>query len=140
MGKYRSSATRRQKPKDQGPHFVWRGLGCVMMIIIPVISYAAATLTIDYGLAHNWAIPYQLLGAPRLPALLYKSNAIVALFSPLLKIQHLYAYLAVGVLYMMFISGVISIIYAAVYRVLGPSRWGPMDMPPPKFKPKKYTR
>jgi len=140
MGKYRSSARRVEKPKDQGPHFVWRGLGCMMMIIIPAISYAAATLTIDYGLAHSWSIPYQLLGYPKLPDLIYKSNALVALLAPITRIQNLYAYLGLGILYMIVISGTISIIYAAIYSMLGPSRWGPMDMPPPKFKPKKYTR
>lgn len=140
MGKYRSSARRKEKPIEQGTHYIWRGLGCLMMIIIPVISYAAATLTIDYGLAHSWTIPYQLLGTPRLPKLFYDVDAFWAVFGPLTRIQNLYAYLAVCFLYMMTLSGIISVIYAAAYRVLGPSRWGPMDMPPPKFKTKKYTR
>jgi hypothetical protein len=140
MGKYRSSATRRQKPVDTGPHVIWRGLGCLMMIIIPVISYAAATLTVDYGLSHNWTIPYQLLGTPRLPSVFYDVDILWMVFGPLTKIQNLYAYLGIGILYMITLSGMISVIYAFVYRILGPSRWGPMDMPPPKFKTKKYTR
>ena len=140
MGKYRSSATRRQKPVDTGPHVIWRGLGCLMMIIIPVISYAAATLTVDYGLFHNWTIPYQLLGTPRLPSVFYDVDILWMVFGPLTKIQNLYAYLGIGILYMITLSGMISVIYAFVYRILGPSRWGPMDMPPPKFKTKKYTR
>ncbi len=50
MGKYRSSATRRQKPADQGPHVIWRGLGCLMIVIIPVISFAFAYELVNYGL------------------------------------------------------------------------------------------
>ncbi len=140
MGKYRSSATRRQKPVEQGPHFVWRGLGCLMMIIIPVISFASAYEIVNYGLDHNWTIPYQLLGNPQLPDFIRQSNALWSVFRPIAGIQHFYAYASFGILIMILLSGSISVIYAIAYRILGPSRWGPLDMPPPKFKPKKYTR
>jgi hypothetical protein len=40
----------------------------------------------------------------------------------------------------MVISTVISMIYAVVYRIVNPVRYGPMDEPPPKIKAKKYTR
>lgn len=140
MGKYRSSAVRRQKPVDTGPHFIWRGLGCLMMIIIPAISFASAHELVDYGLKHNWSIPYQLLGTPKLPEVIYKSSALLAVFGRITQIQNFYAYLALGILIMIVLSGMISVGYAFIYRFLGPSRWGPMDMPPPKFKTKKYTR
>ncbi|MBI5825735.1 MAG: hypothetical protein HZB18_17035 [Chloroflexi bacterium] len=140
MGKYRSSAVKREKPKSQGPHFIWRGLGCLMMIIIPAISIAAGYETVNYGLAHEWTIPYQLLGTPRLPEIIYKSDALWAVFGRITGIQHFYAYAVIGILYMIGLSGFISFIYALVYRMISPSRWGPMDAPPPKFRPKKYTR
>lgn len=140
MGKYRSSARPIQKPLDTGPHVIWRGLGCLMMIIIPVISYAAAYEIVNYGLANSWTIPYQLLGTPQLPEFIRKSNALWSLFSPITRVQNFYAYAAFGTLIMVMISGAISVFYAIAYRILGPSRWGPLDMPPPKFKTKKYTR
>ena len=140
MSKYRSSATRRQKPRDTGPHFVWRGLGCLMMIIIPIISFASAYEIVKYGLVHKWPIPYQLMGTPHLPDIIHKSNALWFVFGRLTGIQNFYAYLSIGILIMILLSGAISVIYAIIYRALGPSRWGPLDMPPPKFKTKKYTR
>ena len=140
MGKYRSTAKPKQKPLDTGQHVIWRGLGCLMMVIIPVISYAAAYEIVNYGLTNGWIIPYQFLGTPQLPELIRKSNALRALFRPITSIQNFYAYVAFGTLIMVLISGTISVIYAVVYRILGPSRWGPLDMPPPKFKTKKYTR
>ena len=140
MGKYRSSAKPIQKPLDTGPHVIWRGLGCLMMVIIPVISYAAAYEIVNYGLTNGWIIPYQFLGTPQLPELIRKSNALWALFRPITSIQNFYAYVAFGTLIMVLISGTISVIYAVVYRILGPSRWGPLAMPPPKFKTKKYLR
>lgn len=140
MGKYKSSATRREKPKPKGPHFIWTGLGCLMMIIIPVISFAAAYETVNYGLDHEWSLPYQLLGTPQLPEIVYKSDALWSVLGPLTNIKNLYAYAAVGFLFMILLSGIISFIYAVIYRMLGPSRWGPLDVPPPRIKTKKYTR
>ncbi len=140
MGKYKSSATRRQKPVDSGPHVIWRGLGCIMMIIIPVISFALAYELVNYGLNNNWSIPYQLLGTPQLPDLIRKSDALWSVFGRITVIQNFYAYAAVGILIMVTLSGSISVIYAIIYRIIGPSRWGPTDMPPPKFKTKRYTR
>jgi hypothetical protein len=140
MGKYRSSAVRRQKPLQQGPHFVWRGLGCLMMIIIPIVSFASAIEIVNYGLAHRWSIPYQLLGTPQLPDLIRKSTALWSIFGRITTIPNFYAYATFGIFIMILLSGSISVIYALIYRFLAPSRWGPMDMPPPKFKTKKYTR
>ena len=111
-----------------------------MHAIIPVISFATAFDLATYGLAHQGSTPYQLLGTPQLPEIVYKSNALWMIFGRLTGIQHLYAYASIDTLTMILLSGIISVIYAAIYRMLGPARWGPMDMPPPKFKPKKYTR
>lgn len=140
MGKYTSSARKVQKPKSEGPHAVWRGIGCIMMLIIPAISISAGYQTVNYGLEHNWAIPYQLLGIPRLPEFFYKSNGLLTIFGPITYIQNFYAHAAVSFLYMVLIGGVISVLYAVVYRMIAPSRYGPTDAPPPKIKTKKYTR
>ena len=37
-------------------------------------------------------------------------------------------------------SGVLSIVYAIIYQVVGPPRYGPLDEPAPKKRAKRYTR
>lgn len=140
MGKYRTNSRVVQKPLPEGPHVIWRGIGCLMMILIPAISIAAGVETIKYGLDHGWTIPYQLLGTPQLPEVFYKSSGLMTIFGPMIRTQNFYAYAAVSFSYMVVIGGVISVIYAAVYRMIGPARYGPLDAPPPKIKTKKYTR
>lgn len=140
MGKYSSLSRKRITPKSDGPHEIWRGIGCLMMLIIPAISIAAGVSTVNYGLKHNWPIPYQLLTAPVLPKFFYKSSGLLAIFYPLTQIQNFYAYVAVSILYAILIGGVISLVYAIIYRLVGPSRYGPLDAPPPKIKTKRYTR
>ena len=140
MGKYSSSARKRTIPKPERPHAVWRGIGCLMMLLIPAISIAAGAETIYYGLDHHWPIPYQLLGVPRLPDIFYKSNGLITLFSPFTRIAHFYAIAVASLIYTTFLGGIISMVYAVIYRFTGPSRYGPTDAPPPSIKTKKYTR
>ncbi len=140
MGKYSGSSRKVVKAKPEGEHPIWRGIGCIMMLIIPVISIAAGVETVNYGLANGWTIPYQLLGTPELPEFFYKSSGLMTIFGPLTTLQNFYAHAALSFIYMVTLGGVISVLYAIVYRAIGPSRYGPTDAPPPKIRTKKYTR
>lgn len=140
MGKYRSSVVKRTRTTMERPHAIWRGIGCLMMIIVPIISAAAGYETIQLGIRNGWAIPPQLLGAPRLPEIFYLSSGLRMVFGPLTNIPHLYGYAVATIVYMMGIGGIVSVIYAIVYRLVGPPRYGPLDEPPPKVKIKKYSR
>lgn len=140
MGKYRSSARVKAAPKSDGPHAIWRGIGCVMMIIIPAISIATGMMAVTYGIANRWPIPYQLLGTPRFPDIFYKSNGLMIILSPIISIQNFYAIAVASIIIMIFLGGIISLVYGIIYRVTGPSRYGPTDAPPPNIKTKKYTR
>jgi hypothetical protein len=142
MGRYSSSSTQREssisKPKQ--PHEIWRGIGCLMILVIPAISIAAGYLTVTYALDHRWPIPYELLGTPHLPEIIYKSTGLQTIFVPLTRIPNFYANALASILYMVVISGLISIIYAVVYGMIGPSRYGPTDAPPPKVRVTKKSR
>jgi hypothetical protein len=124
-------------------HPIWRGIGCVFMVLIPFISYAAGVLTVDFGLAHNWPIPYQLLRPITFPDWLYKSSAVAQLLGYITSSKNFYAFLAyasAAVVYMILLGGVLSVVNAFVYQVIGPPRWGPQDVPPPKIKTKAFKR
>lgn len=140
MGKHSSSVRKIVKRRSEGPHAIWRGIGCIMMLIIPAISISAGYQTVNYGLLNKWTFPFQLLGYVTLPDFFYKSSGLMTVFGPLTRIPNIYAYAAVSILYMVVLGGLISMIYALVYRMTGPARYGPTDAPPPKIKTKKYTR
>ena len=128
------------KSRYEETHYIWRGIGCLMAIIIPAMSIAAAIETVNYGLENRWPIPYQLLQPMRLPSIFYSTEGLRTIFNPLSAIPHLYAIVAIGLIYMVFASGLISVVYAAVYRMVGPSQYGPTDAPPTKFKATKKSR
>jgi hypothetical protein len=50
------------------------------------------------------------------------------------------AILVLTVVYIVFIAGALSVVYAFMYRLAAPSRYGPMDEPPMSRKVKKYKR
>lgn len=140
MSKYRSSTLVKVKDRTRQPHYLWRGIGCVMMIVIPVISYVSGKLVIDALIKARYYIPLQLLGRPELPSLFYKSNGLMVILGPIIRINNLYAYLTATFLIMLLLSGTMSLVYAVIYRMFGPSRYSPLDAPPPKYKAKTYKR
>jgi hypothetical protein len=143
MSNYSDSSVQKKssisKPKELSP--IWRGIGCMMILGIPVISIAAGVATVQLVLDNKWGIiPRQLLGHPRLPDIFYKSSGLMYIFNPLTKIKDFYADAVVSLIYILLISGIISVIYSAIYNIVGPSRYGPTDEPPIKTRRTKKSR
>ena len=112
MGKY-TSIKRAPIPRPVGPHPVWRGIGCVMALIIPILSYVGGRLTVETGLADGWSIiPYQLLGNVTPAAALWKIDSLVPLLGFIQAQQNLYAILIFALLYLVVLTAVVVVIYA----------------------------
>jgi hypothetical protein len=138
MGRY-SPTTIRPKPKIEGPHPVWRGIGCILMIVVPIISLGLAELTVQ----SNWAqlyVPYQLLGYPVMPAILWKPGFLDPVLGFIQGLPNFYGVLVLFLLYLIVIGAFVSVGNAYLYKTLGPPRYGPQDAPPPKIKARPYKR
>jgi hypothetical protein len=116
MSKYNQSYLRStSKPRPWSIHPIWRGIGCILIILIPILSFAAAKLLVQENLQQKWVqIPDELKGSIDVPSLG----------------QILYADLAVTVILLVIGFGLLTIVYALIYRIFGPSPYGPMDVPP----------
>lgn len=138
MGRYE---IRQVVPKRRSEiHPVWRGIGFVIILIIPILAYAGADVLVRYGLENRWPIPYQLIGQPRLPSFIWKMPVLPQVLRPIFGWTNLYANLVVAIILIILLAGFFSFIYAMMYRVIGPPRYGPTDVPPPKIKTKPYKR
>jgi hypothetical protein len=122
MGKYSSHVRQAPIPRNQGVHPVMRGIGCVMMIIVPILAYGSAILLVNYGVSQGWPIPPDWLGTPTFNPLLWRLQGLTT------------------VLITVVIGGIMSMIYGYIYTIFGPPRYGPTDAPPERIKVKKYTR
>lgn len=138
MGVYNPNM-RQSPPPPAEPHPIWRGLGCIISLIMPIIAYAGAYILIDYGSKNGWPIPYQLMGPPAIHPLLWKATSLAPLWAFIQSQNNLYAILALTFLITIILETISSIIYAIMYRSVVP-RYRPLDAPPPDMKVKRYKR
>jgi hypothetical protein len=141
MGKY-SSYNRRQpaRPRETGVHPVMRGIGCIMIVLVPILSYGIAVLLVNYGFSHGWPIPPNWFGRPTIHPLLLKLEGLRPIWDFLIAQNNLIANVIFTIVIMVIIGGIMSIIYGYMYTLFGPARYGPTDAPPIRIKVKRYKR
>lgn len=123
MGRYDRMA-RQNEREEEGIHPIWRGIGCILLILIPTMSYAGAVELVKANYANGWvAIPKDLAQTVVIPYI----GAI----------SHLYAYLALGVVLMVIGFGILTIVYSMMNTAMGPPKYGPTDAPPPRRTKKR---
>ena len=140
MGKYSSYSRRKEKPRDRGVHPVMRGIGCIMMIVVPILSYGLAILLVIYGASRGWPIPRGWYGPPTIHPLLLRVQGLRPIWDFLLQQNNLIANLVFTVIIIIIIGGLMSIIYGYIYTLFGPPKYGPTDVPPIRVKVKRYKR
>jgi len=140
MSRYTSAGHQRPIPKPERPHAIWRGIGCLIILIVPVISCAAAYMVSESAIANHWPLPYQLMGYPVVPSLFWKVGALAPVWIFIQSQNNLYLLMAFTIAFIAVLAVVVSIIYALAYRYVGPPRYGPLDEPPPNIKVKRYKR
>ena len=128
MAKYEKySARSRMSGRPWKIHPIWRGIGCLMLIVIPIMAYAGAVMLVQANAEQGWLpMPRDLLQTVTLPVL---GN-----------FKQFYAIAIVWVLLMIIGFGVITLVYSIIYSALGPPRLGPLDAPPVRTSPAKKKR
>ena len=139
MGRYSATNFRRPKPRAESPHPIWRGIGCMLMILVPILSFAFAELTVQSTWAQQY-IPYQLLGYPALPPSLWKVGLLNPALAFIQGLPNFYAALVFFFLFLVVIGTFVSVGNAYLYRAIAPSRYGPQDATQPRIKVKRYKR
>jgi hypothetical protein len=139
VSRYSTAARPPPRPPRQLPS-IWRGIGCLLMILVPVIAWMLASATIEQGLQLGWPMPYQLMGYAVMPRALWGIQGMAPVLSFLEAQPHLYADLLLCLAYTILGGALISVIYSFVYRIVGPPRYGPLDAPPPRVSIRKYKR
>lgn len=115
------------KERDEEPHPVWRGIGLLMIIGIPVLSYAIATQLMMYFAENEIRLTGQLLAPP--------------IEVPLLGT--IYNWPAVAVFTFVFtliLFGVFAVVNAVVYGSSSNQTLRSFESPPKQFKKKRKLR
>ena len=108
-------------------HPIWRGIGCLLMLMIPVMAYAGAVVLVRENSEQKWLpMPAELMQTVNIP---YLGD-----------VRAFFAVLIVTVLLMIIGFGVVTILYSLIYSAFGPPRLGPLDAPPVRTSPARRKR
>jgi hypothetical protein len=131
-----------QRPEFTRPpiHPVWRGIGLILALLIPVLSYMIAVELVRVGMEQGWPFVVPLGGRLQLPADMYVLPGIAEIAYFLSNQPDMGAVLTYFVLIMITFFGMLSLGYALLYRLVGPPQYLPIDEPPPKASAKRYKR
>jgi hypothetical protein len=113
---------------------VWRGIGCFLILLVPIMAWVAATVFINSNL--------NIIQTPEMNkpltikySRIMEVDRVIAGFNRFTNDNHL-----VGGLFFYFILflivgyGLLAFIYAVLYRLVGPPRYGPFDIPPSSMR------
>ena len=139
MGKH-TTFERKMPRRSNEPHPIWRGIGCIIWAILPVLSYGLSALTIGYAIKKGIQFPQELTGYPVMPGILFRVPGLVVVLNWIQSQYNLYLILLVAFFFVVMLAGSIAIFYAFLYRASAPPRYSGVDAPPVNIKVKKYRR
>lgn len=138
--KYGHLDRQKELPTQREVHPVWRGIGFLLLIITPVISWASAMILLDLGRKQGWAFLAELGDPIRFPEWAYKIPVIMNLANFITGFPNLKALLLFFFIVLILLSGVFAVLNAVLYRMFGPPRYTDLDAPASRVKVKRYTR
>lgn len=139
MSKY-SKYQRIEEKRPTGLNPVWRGIGCLMAIVLPTVSYFSSLELVKVGLDKGWPIPRGLLGFVEFPAWVWKYHVTTNILNPIASYPNFYAILVFTIVILILLSGIFSVLYAFIYRLVGPPQYSEVDAPPLKGRNIKKSR
>ena len=122
-----------EKERPWTIHPIWRGIGCIWLILLPIMSYAGAWMFTRENLRNHWLpLNKSLTSQIRLPVIDWSFlsfpldlNVLIRWIpgQPLYNSDILFfiAFLFLGI-------GIMSTVYAFLYRSMAPTR-GPFEAP-----------
>ena len=117
----RQSGPMRPSRLNRGIHPIWRGVGFALMILAPIVAWFSAELL----LLENFRT-----GLVPIP-----QNLIIQWQDPYILVRLIVTAFITLVLYLIF-----TMVFFIIERIFGPSRYGPLDVPPVSYKGKSYKR
>ena len=133
---FQVSSQSKERPWEIHP--IWRGFGCVMLIIIPIISYAAASILIEMNWEQKWGFPVPRDMAKTVPIDI--PSPVSSIPSIHWDVAHLYGNLVLGAVLMLIGFGLLMVFYAVLYGIMAPSQRGPLDAEPVRKTPKSKKK
>ena len=141
MGRHTIYQKEKERVQRNQVHPVMRGIGCILLVAVPIIAYGTGALLVDTGVRSGWPIPPTWLGTPEVHPLLWRLTGLTVALNYVQAQNNLIANLVFALALTIIIFGLLAVIYGFLYKLFGPPEYGPTDMPPERGrKVKRYKR
>jgi hypothetical protein len=137
MGKYSKYQRKTITRREMNP--IWRGVGCILIFIIPAISYGIGYAFLQEAKRRN-LVPPGLLGHIHFPDWVWGVPALNTIARFFGGLNDVWAMLIFFFAILFILIGLVSLIYSMIYQLVGPARYTDVDAPPVKRKTKEYKR
>lgn len=107
-------------------HPAWRGIGCILIAVIPFASWELGGVLWRVATQRGIALSPELRRSLNFPGIKIGDTVLFSA-ATLPYAQILFAFTAIVVLF-----GLMTVLYAVIYRMSGGGRGSPLDMPMPK--------
>ena len=126
-GGYRREVSLEEREARRAIHPVWRGVGFALIVLIPLLSYAAMQVLLQQNAEKNWfPLPVDLAAGPG--NFLYAGDPWI------------YFKILVTVVIMLVLFALLTLVTFMITRAFAPPRYGPFDVPPIKGRVRKRAR
>ncbi len=110
----------------------WRGIGCILCLIIPIMAWVGASVLLQSGL--NLPLAQEMTKVVVIPTI-----RIAVIDRYIVQVNQFFqangfteGQLIVTIIFLFVGYGLLAFIYAVLYKIAGPPRYGPFDVPPIK--------
>lgn len=122
-----------QHKRDERPwtvHPIWRGIGCFLIILIPLMAWAGAELFMQTNQVIT--LPPELYQPVKIPLSPwgFVNTVLVAIDNFLSSWRLTYGVLIFTVAFLVVGYGLLSVLYGIIYRLFGPARYSEVDARP----------
>jgi hypothetical protein len=133
-------AKKQETPRITGVNPIMKGLGCFIMLIVPPLSYGIAALLVPILVGEGIPLPPEWLGYVTVHPVIWRLEGLAPILTVIEAQANLTANLIFAIAIAITIGGVMAVFFGYLYKLFGPSQYGPTDAPPIRVKVKRYKR
>jgi hypothetical protein len=137
MGHYLRYQRKPREKKEPNP--IWRGIGCLTIVIFLILAYWITT-TFNTQLIATGKIPSGFLGYVHFPAWVFKLRFLSVIATFIGSINNFWLINIMFFMILLILFVVTTFIGVLIYNLLGPARYTDLDAPPTKRRAKVYKR
>ncbi len=121
------------------PNPIWRGVGCLLIVILPVAAYFLMKVTVPL-LLNTGVVPPDIQGYVRFAPWILKTPGLMQGANFIGTINDFWLKLIVWVTLMILVGAIGSLIFTSIMQFMGPPRYREIDVPGNPYRGKKVSR